>query len=112
MCVEDLTVNRMGHTHCLAKSILDASWSAFFSQLFAKAEEAGRTAIKANPAYTSQTCSQCGHRQKMPLAERVYHCPCCLLVIDRDLNAARNIKAVGLHRVGLPLEAHALRHGE
>ena len=112
ICVEDLHVNRMVHHHCLAKSISDAAWSQFFDRLASKAEEAGRTLIKVNPAYTSQTCSQCGHRQKMPLSERVYHCPCCLLSIDRDLNAARNIKAVGLHSVGLPLEALALRHGE
>jgi putative transposase len=50
ICVEDLQVNRMTHNHCLAKSIVDASWSAFFAQVFAKAEEAGRTAIKVNPS--------------------------------------------------------------
>ncbi len=104
IAVENLTVNRMMHNRCLAKSIVDAAWSAFFSQLSYKAEEAGRQFIKVNPAYTSQDCSRCHHRQKMPLSERVYHCPCCFLVIDRDLNAAINIKAVGLHSVGLPLE--------
>ncbi|MFL5661975.1 MAG: RNA-guided endonuclease InsQ/TnpB family protein, partial [Ktedonobacteraceae bacterium] len=74
ICVEDLHVNRMTHNHCLAKSIADASWSAFFAQLSCKAEEAGRTVVKVNPAYTSQTCSQCGHRHKMPLSERVFDC--------------------------------------
>ena len=112
IAVEDLHVNRMTHDHCLAKSIADAAWSGFFDKLFVKAEEAGRTAVKVNPAYTSQDCSRCHHRQKMPLSERTYHCPCCLLSIDRDLNAAINIKAVGLHSVGLPLEAPAFRHGE
>ncbi len=105
IAVEDLMVNRMVHLHCLAKSIADAAWSAFFSQLSAKAEEAGRQFIKVNPAYTSQDCSRCHHRQKMPLSERVYHCPCCLLEIDRDLNAALNICAVGLHSLGLALKA-------
>jgi putative transposase len=112
ICVEDLTVNRMTHNHCLAKSIADASWSAFFAQLSSKAEEAGRAFVKVNPAYTSQTCSRCGHRQKMPLSERMYHCPCCLLSIDRDLNAALNIRAVGLHSLGLSLEAPSLSRGE
>ncbi len=108
ICVEDLNVNRMVHNHCLAKSISDAAWSAFFFQLSAKAEEAGRQFIKVNPAYTSQTCSSCGHRQKMPLSERVYQCSCCLLSIDRDVNAALNIRAVGLHSLGLSLEAPCL----
>lgn len=111
ICVEDLSVNRMVHTHCLAKSISDAAWSAFFDQLAAKAEEAGRELIKVNPAYTSQTCSRCGHRQKMPLSERTYHCPCCLLVIDRDLNAALNILALGLQCRVIP-EAPGLSRGE
>jgi len=108
IAVEDLHVNRMTHNHCLAKSITDAAWSGFFDKLFSKAEEAGRTAIKVNPAYTSQDCSRCHHRQVMPLSERVYHCPCCLLVIDRDLNAALNIRALGLQGLGLSLEAPSL----
>jgi putative transposase len=108
ICVEDLHVKRMTHNHCLAKSIQDAAWSGFFDKLFSKAAEAGRTALKVNPAYTSQDCSRCHHRQKMPLSERVYHCPCCLLAIDRDLNAAKNICAVGLHSLGLALEAPCL----
>ena len=108
ICVEDLNVNRMLHNHCLAKSISDAAWSAFFSQLSYKAEEAGRQFLKVNPAYTSQDCSGCGHRQTMPLSERVYHCSCCLLSLDRDLNASKNILRVGVHSLGIqPLEAPA-----
>ena len=108
ICVEDLNVNRMLHNHCLAKSISDAAWSVFFAQLSCKAEEAGRQFSKVNPAYTSQTCSGCGHRQKMPLSDRMYQCPCCLLSLDRDLNASKNILSVGLHTLGIqPLEAPA-----
>ncbi len=112
ICVEDLHVNRMTHNHCLAKSIHDASWSEFFRKLSCKAEEAGRTYVAINPAYTSQTCSRCGHRQAMPLSERTFHCLCCLLICDRDLNAALNILAVGLHSLGLSLEAPCLSTGE
>jgi putative transposase len=113
IAVEDVHVNRMTHNPCLAKSIADAAWSQFFDQLSHKAEEAGRTLVKVNPAYTSQDCSRCHHRQKMPLAERVYECPCCGLVIDRDLNAAKNILAVGLHSIGTQsVEAPAFPHGE
>ena len=108
IAVEDLMVNRMTHNHCLAKSIVDASWSAFFAQLDAKAEEAGRQFIKVNQTYTSQTCSQCGHRQKMPLSERIFDCPSCHAHLDRDLNASLNIRALGLQGLGLSLEAPRL----
>jgi putative transposase len=111
ICVEDLNVNRLLHTHCLAKSISDAAWSAFFDQLACKAEEADRQLIKVNPAYTSQTCSRCGHRQKMPLSERTYHCHCCLLSIDRDLNASKNILGLGLQACVVP-EAPVMYAGE
>jgi putative transposase len=113
ICVENLHVNRMTHTHCLAKSIHDAAWSAFFAQLSCKAEEAGRTVVKVNPAYTSQTCSRCKHRQPMPLSERVFACPCCSLSIDRDHNASLNILALGLQSIGTQsVEAPAFMRGE
>ncbi len=112
ICVEDLTVNRMTHTHCLAKSIHDAAWTGFFDKLSSKAGEAGRTFVKVNPAYTGQECSRCHHRQKMPLSERTYHCPCCLLSLDRDLNAALNIRGLGLQALGLSGEAPACMRGE
>jgi putative transposase len=111
ICVEDVHVNRMVHNHCLSKSISDAAWSAFFDQLSCKAEEAGRVVVKVNPAYTSQDCSRCHHRQKMPLSVRTYHCPCCLLSIDRDHNAALNILALGLQGRVIP-EAPPLQSGE
>ena len=48
-----------------------------------------------NPAYTSQECSQCGHRQVLSLSDRTYTCPCCGVVLDRDLNASLNMLRVG-----------------
>ncbi|HYT27372.1 MAG TPA: zinc ribbon domain-containing protein, partial [Ktedonobacteraceae bacterium] len=62
--------------------------------------------------YTSQTCSSCGHRQKMPLDVRIFACPCCHVQIGRDLNAALNIRALGLQGLGLSVEAPAFRRGE
>ncbi len=114
IAVEDLHLNRMLHNHCLAKSISDAAWSSFFNMLSCKAEEAGRTFVKVNPAYTSQMCSKCGHRllDKLTLAYRMFNCPCCSLQLDRDLNASLNIKALGLQSVGLPQDATAFRREE
>ncbi len=111
--VEDLQVNRMLHNPCLAKSIADAGWSGFFAQLSGKAAEAGRVFVKVNPAYTSQDCSRCRHRQKMPLSSRIYECPCCHLEINRDLNASLNLLAVGLYSIGLKsIEAPRFIAGE
>jgi putative transposase len=101
IAVEDLSVNRMVHTHCLAKSIQDAAWTQFAAFLAHKAAWAGRRFIAVNPAYTSQDCSGCGHRQPLSLSDRHYHCPCCGLVLDRDLNAARNILRLARIRLGL-----------
>jgi putative transposase len=101
ICVEDIQTNRMLHNHCLAKSISDAAWGMFFACLAYKAENAGRRYNAGNPAYTTQDCSGCGHRQKMELSERVYHCPCCQLTLPRDHNASLNILAIGLDSLGL-----------
>ena len=109
IAIEDLRVNGMMHNHCLAKSISDASWSLFFSILDFKAEEAGRSVIKVNPAYTSQDCSQCGHREKKLLSTRIHKCNCCGLTINRDLNASINILRIGLDSLGIQsLEANDL----
>ena len=96
ICIEDLEVNRMVHNHCLAKAISDAAWSQFAQLVSYKAADAGRRLVRVSPAYTSQDCSGCGHRQKMSLSNRIYTCPCCGLKIDRDHNAALNILRLGL----------------
>jgi putative transposase len=96
IAVEDLAVNRMSKNHCLAKSIADAAWADLTNTLTYKAEWAGRTVVRVNPAYTSQDCSSCGHRQVMPLSVRRYECPACGLSLDRDHNAALNILTLGL----------------
>ncbi len=97
IAVEDLAVNRMTHTQCLAKSIHDAAWSQFTDLIAYKAAWAGRRFVAVNPAYTSQDCSQCGHRQLLSLSDRIYTCSCCGVVLDRDLNASLNILRVGQH---------------
>jgi putative transposase len=100
IAVEALVVRNLVKNPKLAKSIADAAWSSFFAQLLGKAEEAGRAVVRVNPAYTSQTCSACGHRQEMPLSVRVYDCPSCGLVMDRDHNGSQNILAQALEAVG------------
>jgi putative transposase len=100
IAIEDLSVNQMVHNHCLAKSITDAAWSQFAQYLSYKAECAGRTVVKVNPAYTSQDCHRCGHRQTKKLSDRIHRCSCCGLQMHRDHNAALNILALGLQSLG------------
>ena len=112
IAVEDLSVNQMVHNHCLAKSIQDAAWSQFATFLSYKAACAGRAFVAVNPAYTSQDCSGCGHRQKKTLAERMHACICCGLTLDRDHNAALNIKRLGLQSLGLVPRSSGIHTGE
>jgi len=87
---EDLNVKGLARTK-LAKSILDAGWSNFLSILTNKAENAGLLVIAVNPSGTSQDCSNCGVKVPKKLHERWHSCACgCEL--DRDLNAALNIR--------------------
>jgi len=92
MAVEDLNIKGMVKNHHLAKSISDAGWSQFILILTSKAESAGRVVIKVNPAYTSQDCSQCGHRVRKTLATREHRCINCGFVAHRDHNSALAIK--------------------
>lgn len=81
----------------LNKSILDAGWATFISILEVKAERAGQLVIAVNPSGTSQDCSGCGVKVPKLLEDRWHSCPNCKLELDRDHNAAINIKnkAVG-----------------
>ncbi len=74
IAVEDLDIAQMIATVFLSKSISDAAWGTFVSVLSSKAENAGRKVWKVPGAYTSQDCSQCGHRQKKRLSERQHVC--------------------------------------
>jgi putative transposase len=79
----------------LNKSIRDAGWSQFQKICESKAAWAGSRVLLVNPKYTSQMCSSCGTIVKKELSERWYSCSCgCEL--DRDHNAAINIKRAGI----------------
>ena len=96
ICVEDLEIKKMIEKSSFAKSIADASWNQFRQFLTYKAEEAGRKMGLVNPAYTSQTCSQCGRQEPKSLGDRWHCCSQCMYSASRDCNAARNILALGL----------------
>src|SRR5579884_2891238 len=93
---EDLSIRGMVKNHSLASSIMDACWGKLRQFTVYKAERCGGRVILVNPAGTSQKCSGCGEMVQKPLFERIHICPKCGLVLDRDVNAARNILAAGV----------------
>ena len=95
ICVEDLNVAGMVRNHHLAKSIHDASWSAFLDILTDKAERAGHVVVRVPVRFTTQKCHRCGEYVQKSLSVRTHLCPSCGLVEDRDVNAARNIFQAG-----------------
>jgi IS605 OrfB family transposase len=94
--VENLCVAGLGRTR-LAKSVYDAGWSAFTAMLEYKARKHGRTFHRTGRwEPTSQLCSACGINDgPKPLSVRQWTCPACGAAHDRDVNAARNILALG-----------------
>ncbi len=100
ICLEDLNIPKMVQGSPLAKSINDVSWNQFSQFLTYKAEEAGRKLGLVNPAYTSQTCSECKHVEPKKLSEREHLCSQCGYKANRDFNASRNILALGLDGLG------------
>ena len=97
ICIEDLNVAGMVKNHRLAKAISDASFFELRRMLEYKTAKTGARLHFVDRWYpSSKTCSQCGSvKAKLSLAERVYRCEHCGLVIDRDLNAAINIMVAG-----------------
>ena len=89
---EDLKNEAMVQNHNLAKSIRDASWGKLLRYTSYKASSAGKMVRVVSPRGTSVNCSRCGTAVAKSLSERVHKCPTCNLVMDRDLNAAINIR--------------------
>ncbi len=88
---EELNVKGLARTR-LAKSVCDAGWSSFLSILTNKAENAGLLVIPVKASGTTQDCSSCGVEVPKKLHERWHDCPHCGCSLDRDHNAAINIK--------------------
>ena len=97
---EDLNTNGMAKNHHLAKSIMDAAWTKLVQYTTYKAESAGKIVVEVNPRNTSKKCSNCGNIRELKLSDRIYHCDACGLTMDRDVNAAINIRNIGLIKIG------------
>jgi putative transposase len=91
--MEDLNTKGLIKNRRLSLAIADAAFGTIRTQVEYKSECYNSALILADRFFpSSQLCSNCGHRQKMPLSVRTYDCSTCHNKIDRDLNAAINLE--------------------
>jgi len=92
--IEDLNVKGMISNRHLSKAISDVGFYELRRQIEYKAQWHGIEVIVADRWYaSSKTCSGCGwYDADLSLSDRVFRCPECGLELDRDLNAALNLK--------------------
>ena len=98
ICVESLAIKQMVRNLHLAKAISDAGWGEALRQLEYKAAWYGRRLVKVGRWYpSSKRCHTCGQIvEALSLDVRRWTCPGCASSHDRDINAAKNLLAVGL----------------
>jgi len=113
IALEDLNVSGMVKNHNLAQAISDVSWSTFVNMLEYKADWYGKNILRIGRfAPSSKTCSCCGYINKeLTLKDREWNCPKCNSVLDRDVNAAINIKSFALKN-SLTTEHSLKNHGK
>ena len=97
VCLEDLNIRGMMKNRYLSEKIQEQNLYEFRRQIEYKAHWAKISVIIADRWYpSSKTCVICGHVKKdLNLSERMYVCPVCGNVIDRDFQAALNLKCYG-----------------
>lgn len=90
--IEDLNVSGMMKNHNLAAAIANGAFYEFKRQLTYKCDWHSTELVIADRFFAStKTCSCCGHKQDMPLRQRMFECEKCDNKMDRDLNAAMNL---------------------
>ena len=109
--IETLKVKNMMKNKKLARHIADVSWSSFFNKLDYKAQEQGSLIIKQDQWFASSRLHHCGYKNTtLSLNDRVWDCPRCgEKNIDRDINAAENLKRSGIIHLkaeGYTVSAH------
>lgn len=99
ICIEDLKISNMIKNHRLAQAISDCGWYTFTEMLKYKCNWYGKQLIKVPTFYaSSQLCSNCGYKNRdvKDLKVRIWTCPVCNEIHNRDINASKNILQKGL----------------
>jgi len=99
LVMEDIHVTQLvgKSSKSLRRRLTDVSFGELREVMKYQLEKYGKKLVLVNPAYTSKTCTRCGHvSHDLSLSDRVFTCPNCGWTTDRDYNASLNI----LHRSG------------
>lgn len=101
VCIESLDMKKMSQSLHFGKSVHDNGWGMFVGYLSYKLQEQGKQLLKVDKWFpSSKTCSHCGNKKEdLSLDERVYICDCGT-ILDRDKNAAINIRNEGVRLLG------------
>jgi putative transposase len=101
VCIEDLDMKAMSQRLNLGKSVFDNSWGMFTTFLRYKLDNEGKMLIKIDKWYpSSKRCNECGFiNSELQLSDRKWVCSNCGNLIDRDYNAAKNIKDEGIRQI-------------
>ena len=103
ICLENLNVMGMEQNHHLARAIQSASWGEFVRQLEYKSEWYGKNVLfigRFDPS--SKLCHKCGYiNNELTLKDREWTCPVCGERLDRDVNAAINIREIAFDKQNL-----------
>ena len=101
ICMENLNVKGMVRNHKLADSIQEMNFGEFRRILEYKAQWYGRKIVFVDRFYpSSKTCNECGYVNKtLKLSDRLWICPDCGKIIERDYNAALNIRDEGIRMI-------------
>ena len=96
--IETLKITNLLKNKKIAKALSDAGLGNFLTMLKPKADARGIPVTEADRFYASSTtCSCCSYKKKdLTLKERTYHCSECGISIDRDINAAINLRNVAV----------------
>ena len=94
--VEDLDMKTLSRCLYLGKGIMDNGYGSFRDMLSYKLQKEGKQLVKVGKFFpSSKKCSHCGNvKKELKLSERIYRCSCGS-ELDRDINAAINIREEG-----------------
>ena len=98
IAIETLKVTHLLQNRKLSKALSDSALGGFLEKLKSKATSLGIPILQADPFFaSSKTCNACGYKKDdLTLSDRQYHCNNCGVSLDRDVNAAINLKHVAV----------------